>query len=169
MAFLLHLKKSIIIIITQHITLLVFCIEVFSIQNIPEDDNFYLVCRHNQSLTPVLHYNTCPMEHLDRENLSLCILSTFSTCHGRTCLLFLSVLLPVFQIDVTQPHSKPFHTESSRLFLRDIEQHCIGRVFIVLWHAITKYIFRCLDKPWYNCFPINLITYNTTTVLSIIA
>ena len=55
-----------------------------------------------------------------------------------------------------------------RFFLRDIEWHCIGRVFIVLWHAITKYIIGCLVKQWYQC-PIGLIAYNITTVLSIIA
>ena len=53
-------------------------------------------------------------------------------------------------------------------FLRDIKWHCIGRVFIALWHAITKYIPRCLDEQWYQC-PINLIAYNIKTVLSIIA
>ena len=46
------------------------------------------------------------MEHLDHENLSLCLLSTFLTYHGRTCLLLLSVLLPVFQIVVTQPYTE---------------------------------------------------------------
>ena len=46
------------------------------------------------------------MEHLDHENLPLCLLSTFLTYHGRTCLLLLSVLLPVFQIVVTQPYTE---------------------------------------------------------------
>ena len=53
-------------------------------------------------------------------------------------------------------------------FLRDIKWYCIGRVFIALWQAITKYIPRCLDEQWYQC-PINLIAYNLKTVLSIIA
>ena len=52
--------------------------------------------------------------------------------------------------------------------LGDIKRHCIGRVFIVLSHAITKYIFRCLVKQRYQC-PINLIAHNITTALSIIA
>ena len=56
----------------------------------------------------------------------------------------------------------------SCFFLRDIEWHCIGRVFIVLWHAITKYIFTRLDKQWYQCL-VNLIAYNITTVFSIFA
>ena len=43
--------------------------------------------------------------------------------------------------------------------------YSIGRVFIVLWHAVTKYIFRRLNKQWHQCF-IDLITYNITTVLS---
>ena len=42
-----------------------------------EDDNFYLVCRQNRSLTLLLHCNICCMEHLDHKNLSLCVLSTF--------------------------------------------------------------------------------------------
>ena len=69
----------IIIIITQHTALLVFCINIFS--HVPEDDNFYLVCIQNQSLRQSLHCNAYYMEHLDYENLSLCVLSTFSTCH----------------------------------------------------------------------------------------
>ena len=60
---------------------------IYTLQHIPEDDNFHLVCRQNQSLTLPLHCNTCRMEHLDHGNLSLCVLSTFSTYHGRTCLL----------------------------------------------------------------------------------
>ena len=74
-----------------------------------EDNNFYLVCRQNQSLTLPFRCNTCRMEQLDHENLSLCALFTFSTCHGHTCLLLLSVLSPDFQIAVTQPHSKYFY------------------------------------------------------------
>ena len=54
------------------------------------------------------------------------------------------------------------------LCLENIKWHWIGRVFIMLWHAITKCIFRRLDKPWYRCF-IDLIAYNITAVLSIIA
>ena len=108
------------------------------------------------------------MEHLDHENLSLYVLSTFSTYHGRTCLLFLLVLSPFFQITMTQPHSKSFCIEPSTLFLRDIKWHCIGRVFIILWYAITKYIFSRLDKQWYQS-PIDLIAYKITTVLSILA
>ena len=89
---------------------------VYTLQHISEDDNFYLVCRQNQSLTQPLHCNICHMEHLDYENLSLCDLFTFSTCHRCTCLLVASVLLPVFQVALTQPHSKSFHTESATLF-----------------------------------------------------
>ena len=89
---------------------------IYTLQHIPEDDNFYLVCRQNQSLTPPLHCNTCRIEHLDRENLSLCVISTFSTYHGYTCPLLLLVYSPVFQIPMTQPHSKSFHTEPPTLF-----------------------------------------------------
>ena len=77
---------------------------IYTLQHIPEDNNFYLVCRQNRSLTLPLHCNTCRMEHLDHENLSLCVLFKFSTCRERNCLLLLLVLLPVFQIAVTQPH-----------------------------------------------------------------
>ena len=89
---------------------------IYTFQHIPKDDNFHLVCRQNQSLTQLLHCRTCHMEHLNHENLSLCVLSTFSTCHERTCLLLLSVLSPVFQIALTQPHSKSFCIEPPVLF-----------------------------------------------------
>ena len=52
--------------------------------------------------------------------------------------------------------------------LKNIKWHCIGWVFVVLWHTITKYIFRHLDKHWYQYY-IDLIAYNLTAVLSIIA
>ena len=89
---------------------------IYTPQNIPEDDNFYLVCRQNQSLTLPLHCYTCCMEHLDRENLSSCVLSAFSTFHGRTCLPLLSVHSPVFQIAVTQPNCKSSCIEPPTLF-----------------------------------------------------
>ena len=60
---------------------------IYTLQYIP-DDNFYLVCRQNRSLTLPLHCNTCHMEHLDHKNLSLCVLSTFLTYHRRTCFSF---------------------------------------------------------------------------------
>ena len=86
---------------------------ICTLQQIPEDNNFYLVCRPNRSLTLPLHCNTYRMELLDHENLSICVLSTFSTYHGRTCLLLFSVLSPVFQISVTQqPHSRSFYIET---------------------------------------------------------
>ena len=50
--------------------------------------------------------NICYMEHLGHGNLSLCVLSTFSTYHGHIYLLL--VLLPVFRTAVAQPHSKFF-------------------------------------------------------------
>ena len=81
--------------------------------------------------------------------------------------LFISYVL-FCEIDVTQPLFKSFPTESSMHFLRDIERNRIGRVFIVLLHAITKHIFRRFDKKWYQCL-IKFIGYNITTVLSIIA
>ena len=62
----------------------------------------------------------------------------------------------------------PFILRHPLICLRNIKWHCIGRAFVVLRHAITKYIFRCLDKQWYQC-SIDLITYNITAVLSIIA
>ena len=119
LAFFLNLEKPIIII--QPAALLVYlqpalrrCI--YTLQHISEDGNFYLVCRQNRSLTLPLHCNTCYVEDLNHENLSLCIFSTFSIYHGRTCLLFLSVLSPFFQITVTQPHSKSFYIEPRTLF-----------------------------------------------------
>ena len=102
--------------------------------------------------------------------MSLCVLSTFSICHWRTCLLSLSVLSPVFQIDVTQLHSKSFCIEPPTLFPQRYWMVLYWQSFIVLWHAVTKYIFRCLDEQWYQC-PINYnitIAYNLTIVLSII-
>ena len=82
------------------------------LQHIPEDDNFYLVCRRSRSLTLSLHCSTCRMEHLDHNNLSLCILPTFSIYHGRTYFLLISVLQPIFQIAVTKPPSKSFYIET---------------------------------------------------------
>ena len=138
---------------------------IYTLQHIPDDDNFYLVCRQSRSLTLPLHCNTHPLKHLDHENLSLCVLSTFSTYHGRTYLL--SVLLSVFQTAVTQPHSKSFILRHQLHCLRNIQWHCIDRVFIILWHTITKCIFRRLDKQWYQCF-IDLITYNMAGALPLL-
>ena len=120
------------------------------------------VCIQNQSLTQRLHCNACYMEHFDHKNLSLCVLSRFSAfsfyclCRHFFKQLWLN-LIPNLSLFKHPP-----------LFLIDIERHCIDRIFIVLWHTITKYIFRCLDEQWYQR-PINLITYNITTNLSIIA
>ena len=115
-----------------------------------------------------MHCNRCRMEHLGYENLSLCILSIFSVFNGR--IYFLSILLSVFQIAANQPLSKSFCTGTATNFplcLRNIKWHCVGGALIVLWHAITKYIFRRLDKQWHQCFN-DLITHNIATVLSII-
>ena len=86
-----------------------------------EDGNFYLVSRQNQSLILPLHCNTCRKERLDHENLSLYVLSTFSTYHRRTYLL--SVLSLVFQIAVTQLYSKYFCTKTPILFYRIVTHH----------------------------------------------
>ena len=128
------------------------------------DDNLYLICRQNQYLTLPLHCNTYHMEHLDHKNLFLCVFSTFSTCHQRACLRLLLVLSPVFQTAVTRFIPNLFILRHSLYFLRDIEWHCIGRVFIVLWHTITKYIFTRLDKQWCH-YSIASIAYNITTLL----
>ena len=85
---------------------------IYTIQHVPEDGIFYLVCRQNRSLTLPLHYNTCRMEHINDKNWSLCVFSTFSTYHGPTCLLLLLVLLSFFQTATTQPHSKYFCIET---------------------------------------------------------
>ena len=61
-----------------------------------EDDNFCLVCIQNQSLIQPLHCNACYMEYLDHENLSLCVLSTFSTYHWSTYLLFFIASVAIF-------------------------------------------------------------------------
>ena len=42
-----------------------------------EDGSFYLVYIQNQSLTPLLYYNTHRMERFDHENLFLYIFSIF--------------------------------------------------------------------------------------------
>ena len=88
---------------------------IYTLQHIPEDGSFYFACRWSRSLTLPSRCNTCRMEHPDHENLSLCVLSTFLTYHGRTFLLLLLILLPVFQLAVTQPHSKCFYTEAPTL------------------------------------------------------
>ena len=115
LVFFLHLKKSIII-ITQHSALLVFCISVFTLFNINLRIIIFTFLYTESSLTLLLHCSTCCMEHLDQENLSLCVLSTFSTFHERTCLLLLLVLSPVYQIAVTQPQFKSFCIEPPTLF-----------------------------------------------------
>ena len=51
------------------------------------------------------------MEHFGHENLSLCVLSTFSGYHGRICPLLLLVLLTVFETTATQSHSKSCYIE----------------------------------------------------------
>ena len=109
----LHLKRSVII-IAQHVAQCIGVLYrfVYTPQNIPANDNFCLVCRQNRSLTLPLHCITYRMEHLDHGNLSLYVLSTFSTYHGCTCLLLLSVLSSVFQTAVAQPHSKSFYFET---------------------------------------------------------
>ena len=104
----------------------------YTLQHIPENDNFYLVCIQNQSLTQPLHCNPCYIEHIGHENLSLCVFFIFSTCHRRTCLLILLVLLPVFQIDVTQPHSNSFCIESPILFPQ------------IHWMALYRQSFYCI-------------------------
>ena len=105
---------------------------IYTLQHIPEDDNFYLVCRQNQYSILPLHYNACRMEHSDHENLPLCVLSTFSTCHWRTCLHFLSVLSPFFQITVIQPHSKSFYIETPTLFPQRYWMTLYRQSFILL-------------------------------------
>ena len=82
---------------------------IYTLEHIPKDDNFYLVCRQNKSLTQPLHCSIYYTDYLDHENLSLFILSTFWTYDRRTYLLFLSVLSPFFQIAVTQSHFKSFY------------------------------------------------------------
>ena len=52
-------------------------------------------------------------------------------------------------------------------YLRNIKWRCVDRVFVALRHVISKYIFRRLDKQWYNS--IYLIAYNILSILSIIA
>ena len=89
---------------------------IYTLQHIPEDENFCLICRKNRFLTLLLHCSICRMEHADHENVSSCFRSTFSTFHECTCLLILSGLLPFFQITVSQPHSKSFYIERPTLF-----------------------------------------------------
>ena len=48
---------------------------IYTLQDIPGDDDFCLVCIQNQSLTLPLHCNTCYMERYNHENLFLCFLS----------------------------------------------------------------------------------------------
>ena len=168
MAFFLYLKKSIIIvIITQHVPLLFFCIGVVFL-HIPEDDNFYLVCRQNQFLTLPLHSNTYRMEHLDHENLFYAFFPRFQLAIGVLTFFFYWFCRQFFKFLWLNLISNLFILRRPLFFLRKIEWHCIGRIFIVLWHAITKNIFRILDRQWYR-YLINLTAYNITTVFSIIA
>ena len=106
LAFFLHLEKFIIIIITQHAALLVFCIGVFSLFNIYLGMIIFalFVDRINR------WHSRCI------ENLSLYVLSTFSTSCGCTCLLLLLILSQDFQITVTQSLSKSFCIETRTLF-----------------------------------------------------
>ena len=93
-----------------------------------------------------------------------------------TMKICLCEFFPPFQLTMNVPTSS-FYRFCPNLFilslpcffLRDIEWYCIGRAFILLRHAMTKYIFRCLDEERYQQCPINLIAYNITTFLSIVA
>ena len=76
------------------------------------------------------------MEHLDHENLSLYVLFTFSTCHRYTCLLLSLVLSPVFQIAVTQPHSKSPHTEPPAIFLHSFSASLFSSSGIHQFHHL---------------------------------
>ena len=105
LTFFLHLVKSTII-ITHHAALLVFYIGVFSLFNIYLGMIIFalFVDRIN------LWHSRCI------ENLSLYVLSTFSTSCGCTYLLLLLILSPDFQITVTQSLSKSFYIETPTLF-----------------------------------------------------
>ena len=83
-------------------------------------------------------------------------------------LFFLSVLSLFFQIIVTQPHSISFYIETPTPFPQKHWMTLYRQSFYRVVTRITKYISRCLDKQWHQCL-ISLITYNITTVLSIIA
>ena len=72
----------------------------------PGGDSFYFVGIQSQSLTPLLHCNTCRMEHLNHENLSQCLLSMFPAYRSCIYLLLFLSLLSVSQIAGTQPHSR---------------------------------------------------------------
>ena len=108
------------------------------------------------------------MEHFGHENLSLCILSTFSTYHRRICPLLFWSCCQFFKQHRVNLLPNIFVLRDPLFCLRSIKWHSIDRVSVALRHAISKYFFWHLEKQWHQGF-INLITYNITTVLSIIA
>ena len=150
-----HLHRSICCIVS----FLHWCI--YTPQHIPEYDNFYLVCRQNRSLTLPVHCNTCRMEYLDPENLSICVCFFFQIFN-----LPWTFMSSPFIGSVTS-FSNSCDSTSFQIFLY-LDTNSSASVFIALCHTITKYIFRRLDKQWHWCF-IYLITYDIARVLSIIA
>ena len=128
----------------------------------------FLLCRQNRSLTMSLDCNTCRMEHFGHENLSLWVLSTFLTYNGVLVFSLYQFCCQFFKQLWLNLIPNLFILKHPLRCLKSIKWHCIGRVFVVLWHAIAKYIFRLLDKQWHQC-PIKMIAYNITAVLTIIS
>ena len=51
---------------------------------------------------------------------------------------------------------------------RNIRLHCVSGVLVLSRYAIAKYVLQCLDKQWYDCFSIHLISCNIPPVFPII-
>ena len=62
---------------------------IYTPQHIPGDGSFYFACVPSQSLTLLLHCNTCPMEHLGHGNSVQSVISAFSAYHACIYLLIL--------------------------------------------------------------------------------
>ena len=164
----LYFKKSIIIIIiAQHVVLSFFCIGLFTLLDV----NFYLVCRqmllerwtrlHTAVALHYMSYRTSwPWKFVFMRSFHIFNLPWTFVLYWFCCQFFRQLRLKLIR--------NLFILRHPLICLKNIKWHCIGRVFVVLWHAITKYIFRHLDKHWYQCY-IDLIAYNMTAVLSIIA
>ena len=156
------LKIPIIISIILKATLVTVYISVFKSFNVYVGMEVFtsFVCKQSQSLTLLLHCNTYHVKHLDHGQYVLFM------CLAQQVYIYFSFYRLLSsntkQINLISDVSIMKHPLRK---LRNTEIHRISWALVLL----CKYVLCCLDKQWYDRFPIYIITYNLTPVLSIIA